>query len=136
MSTPEHPDFYAEPKPPADDPQVGERVADLEQRVNSQRLLLQLTLGCILLLAAVLNVFFYQQVRILRGQTWALNQNIKELGTALGDYQTNTWPWMQHFAVDMTQFASSHADFKALISKYDLTGAAPKPTNAPVAPKR
>ena len=136
MSTPESPDFFAEPKPSAGDSLLVARVTELEGRVQSQRFHLQVTLGVLLLLAAVVNVFLYQQIRIVHAQSRALDQNVKELRTAVSDYETNTLPWIQRFAVDIPRFAAGHADFRAVFDKYDLGAAKPAPAPAPAPPKK
>ena len=132
MSTPESPDFFTEPKPPADESRLVARVAELEGRVQSHRFHLQVTLGLLLLLAAVVNVFLYQQIRTVHAQSRALDQSLKELKAAVADYKTNTLPWIQRFAVDITRFAAGHPDFRPIFEKYDLAGANPKPAPAPV----
>ncbi len=132
MSNPEPPDFFTEPKPSAEEARLVARVAELEDRVQSQRFHLQVTLGLLLLLAAVVNVFLYQQIRTVHAQSGALEQSRKELKAAVADYATNTLPWIQRFAVDTTRFAASHPDFRPVFEKYDLAGANPKPAPAPV----
>jgi len=136
MSTPESPDFFTEPKPSAEEARLVARVAELEGCVQSQRFHLQVTLGLLLLLAAVVNVFLYQQIRAVHAQSRALDQNVKEFKAAVADYEANTLPWIQRFAVDTTRFAASHPDFRPVFEKYDLAGANGKPAPAPVPPKK
>jgi hypothetical protein len=131
MNTSEPPDFFAEPKPSAEEARLVTRVAELEGRVQSQRFHLQVTLGLLLLLAAVVNVFLYQQIRTVHAQSRALDQSVKEMKVAITDYETNTLPWIQRFAVETTRFAAGHADFRPVFEKYDLAGANNKPAPAP-----
>ena len=114
--------------PDGPDSELVERVGALEQELRSLRSLLQGSLAILILLAAVLNLFLYQQTRILRAQGVVTRESVKQLGAALADHRTNTAPLIERFVGDMSRFAERSPDFAQILSKFPVA----RPTNATV----
>ena len=110
------------PLPPVNVPgqaDLGGRVLELEQSVQRLQKQSRGTLGLLVLLVAVFNLFLYQQTKILNYQKSVLTAALQPVSRGLGDHRTNTVPMMDRFAADMVRFGQFDSNFAAtVLAKY------------------
>jgi hypothetical protein len=102
-------------------------VAGLRQSLAELRTTLHYSIGLVILLALAVNVFLYYQSRAMRTQQYLLQQNVAELSKVVSDYESNSVPWLERFAMDLHRLAARDPEIARLVAKYQL----PQPTNAP-----
>ncbi|MHB1309095.1 MAG: hypothetical protein ACYDC1_16600 [Limisphaerales bacterium] len=110
------------PLPPVNVPGQADpdgRVAELERSVQRLSMQVRITLGLLVLLVAVFNLFLYQQTKILNYQKSVLTAALQPVSRGLGDHRTNTVPLMERFAADMVRFGQFDSNFAAqILAKY------------------
>jgi hypothetical protein len=102
-------------------------LATLRQSVGELRNIVHYVIGLAILLALAVNVFMYYQSQVLRAQERALQRSVEELGAIVSQYESNSVPWFERFAMDLHRLATRDQEIARLVAKYQL----PQPTNAP-----
>lgn len=126
MNSANEPELFPDEQP--DDVGVDPtEIAALRQSLAEQRTTLHYAIGLAILLALAVNVFLYYQSRAMRTQQYVLQQNVAELSKVVADYESNSVPWLERFAIDLHRLAARDPEISRLVAKYQL----PQPTNAP-----
>jgi hypothetical protein len=126
MNSAKEPELFPDEQP--DDVGVDPtEIAALRQSLAEQRTTLHYAIGLAILLALAVNVFLYYQSRAMRTQQYVLQQNVAELSKVVADYESNSVPWLERFAIDLHRLAARDPEISRLVAKYQL----PQPTNAP-----
>jgi hypothetical protein len=116
MQPMDQPDVSLSPKPPTESPE------DLKEQLASLRGVVTVMLAALVFLGLGLTLYLYRQVAFVNGQ-------VVEARRAVEDYNTNTFPRVESFIVQLNYYARTNADFKPFLSKYGLLL-----TNMPSAP--
>lgn len=103
-----------------------EEDANLEEEVQSLRILTTVLLFAILCMGAGISLYLYRQMA-------QLNIQVAESRRAVADYQTNALPRFRWFVGSLQNFAKTNQDFAPILSKYGLTptNSAPPGANSP-----
>lgn len=126
MNSANEPELFPDEQP--DDVGVDPtEIAALRQSLAELRTTLHYAIGLAILLALAVNVFLYYQSRAMRTQQYVLQQNVAELSKVVADYESNSVPWLERFAIDLHRLAARDPEISRLVAKYQL----PQPTNAP-----
>ena len=126
MNSANEPELFPDERP--DDVGVDPtEIAALRQSLAEQRTTLHYAIGLAILLALAVNVFLYYQSRAMRTQQYVLQQSVAELSKVVADYESNSVPWLERFAIDLHRLAARDPEISRLVAKYQL----PQPTNAP-----
>ncbi|MBM3881621.1 MAG: hypothetical protein FJ387_18170 [Verrucomicrobia bacterium] len=116
-------------------PASGEpNLANLDTSVCDLRFQVQLILASMVLLLLTAAVFLWYQERLVRIQALELNRASEELKRVVGDYETNSVPWMNRFSTDLVNFAQAHPDYAQILARYTISTNALRATNAPPTP--
>ncbi len=110
--------------PPVPDPV---ETAAVRHSIGEVKNLLQMVCGLVILLTLVVNVFMYYQTQVLRAQERVLQRSVEELSAVVSQYESNSVPWFERFALDLHRLAARDPEIARLVAKYQL----PQPTNAP-----
>lgn len=102
-------------------------LATLRHSLGELRNTVHYVVGLAILLALAVNVFIYYQTQVLRAQERALLRSVEELSAVVSQYETNSVPWFERFAIDLHRLAARDQEIARLVAKYQL----PLPTNAP-----
>ncbi len=101
--------------------------AALRQSIGELRNLVHFVIGLAILLTLAVNVFMYYQTQVLRAQAATLQRSVEEMSAVVSQYETNSVPWFERFAMDLHRLAARDPEIAKLVTKYQL----PQPTNAP-----
>ena len=113
-------------------PRAPQTLDDLRQQYRHLRLLLNLALACMLLLAATVGAFFYKQMRLVRTKVNETRPLVQRMAAEFNRKE----PDMRKFVSALQSYAFTVPDFYSVLSKY--TNVLPQyfvsPVRAPVAP--
>lgn len=104
---------------------------DLRRRYRELRRLLNLTVACVLLLAATVGAFFYKQMRLVRVKVNETRPLVQRMAAEFNRKE----PEMRKFVNALQSYAFTVPDFYSVLSKY--TNVLPQyfvsPVRAPIA---
>lgn len=99
-------------------------LAELQQSVSQLRRMFQVATAALALFLLALNVFLFNQLRIVRKQAADWNQQVQEMQRAMDEYRSNSVPYLSRVSTELRRYADTHPDFAAVMARY------PKPTGA------
>ncbi len=102
-------------------------VSELSESVDHLRRWFHVALASLVFMLAGLNVYLFNQVRVVRRQAFDMVRQINEMTDAVKAYETNSVPWMDGFTSDLHKFAETHPDFAATMAHYPRPSGAAKP---------
>jgi len=92
----------------------GTPLDELRQQYRALRLLLNVALACMLLMAATVGSYFYKQMRLVRTKVNETRPLVQRMGTEF----TRKEPNMRQFVNALQSYAFTHPEFYSVLSKY------------------
>lgn len=134
-ASPENP---STPPHSGDRPDASRRITELENAVGNLRSTLQTTLALLVLLVAVVNLYLWQELRMVRLQKTVLQESVRVMSAGLNTHRSVSLPWMERLVGDLYTFGDRDPEFgKQVLAKYPVvrtTNGAVRPPTPPTGP--